>query len=233
MHDKGLVLIALSIAMVMACVGVGYAVEYSASTDNSNNPIETNYIILELKDNGFTSQNTFVFDDIVYYRDRVVIGNTVTDTFKCATGQSDMVKVYLRHTPSTDEVETVMSVKLNQSLGTIQVEETGNSEPVMVNIPIATLVLQFYWDDPEDGTDDWVEYGNPINMSTIAQYVTVGDGPEAGYAIFNIDTEYMCQATITLNGEYLNQLNSDSGSGLGDGSGQIEFAMTFSATTND
>ena len=227
MNGKGTVLMAFSIAAIMACVGIGYAVEYSASSTNTDNTLQATYIILELNDNAVTAESTFTFDDLVYYRDRTISGNTITDVYRFTSKDSDLVKVYLNGTNLNSPVIN-MSVKLTEPLDTIPVTMEVDGEMETVNVPVASLVLQFYELDTEQQEETWIPFGDPITLSTSSQTVSQGQSPkefEPG------PTEYRCKATITINDHALDVANNGIGDQPGTGGiGTVTFGITFTAT---
>ena len=229
MKNKGTVLIALSIAAVMACVGVGYAAEYSASTSNSNNTLASTYMLLELNDNAVTSECTFQFDDLVYYRDRTISGSTVTDVYRFTSKDSGMVKVYINGTNLNNPVIN-MSVNLTETdpLDTIPVTMDVDGEMETVDVPVASLVLQFYELDTEAQEETWVPFGDPVKLTTSPQTVSQGQSHKE---FSPGPTEYRCKATITINNFALDAANN----GIGDqpatgGIGTVTFGITFTAT---
>ena len=203
MESKGLILIALSLAMVMACVGVGYASEYSASTENTNNSLQSTFMLLKLNDNAIqqggtaTANGSFVFTDLVYHRDMVVTSTASPDiSYTSVTGTSNVVKFRIEHTPSGVNPTTV-TARLNEA----------HSE--------ATITLRFYSDQACTTT-----IGNPITMTAMDQVL-----PN-----MNTDTDYWCKATIVISDSTLNSVNDRTEILTNDGSGTITFGVTFTAT---
>ena len=225
------ILLVLSVAAVIGCIfGVGYASEYTATTSNTDNTLQATYMVLELNDNAVTSECTFNFDDLVYYRDRAVIGGTISDVYRFVSAESDMVKVWIKSTP-TDEVDTTMTVRLRDPVDTLPVLGEENGQPVTVYVDVATIVLQFYHyvDLTEDDIDngDWVPYGDPVTMTDDDKPVSTGQSPK----VFTTDTEYRCKATITLSDEALNvAIYGVDSQHPGNGTGEISFDIIFTAT---
>lgn len=227
MNGKATILIAASIALVMACVGIGYAVEYSASTVNSNNSLHSTYIEISLEGHSQTVMHTFVFDDLVYYRDRTVVGNTVTDVYKSTTAES-MASMFLWRTPA-DVIETTLAVKLAEPIKGIPSDtevDDVSGEPIYYDA--ASVTLQFYRYD--SSTQSWVVYGDAISMSTAEAQVKQGDSA----AIFDTNTEYYCKATVTVSNPALDA----SLYGIGDqpspgGVSTVSFGVVFIATATE
>ena len=100
----------LSVAIVvsMAFVGVGYGLEYSGSSLNSDNSLNVTYMKFKLNDEDTC---TFVFDDITYYRDRAVDG---TVTYKYTSTESAPMKLWIEGTGAMG-VDTTAQVKLAEA----------------------------------------------------------------------------------------------------------------------
>jgi len=199
-------LLALSMAAVMACVGVGYAAEYTASTENTNNSLQATYMLLKLNDNAVqngqsaTANCSFVFSDLVYHRDMTVTSSaSPVIGYTSVTATSQVVKVFIEHTPSA-VTPTVSTVSLNEP----------HTE--------ASITLQFYTDQACTTT-----YGNPIVLT--AQDQTL---PKT-LPNLNTDTEYWCKATIVISDATLDSVNDRTGDPTKHGSGTITFGVTFVA----
>ena len=125
MKNAASVLLVTAMVMVTVCIGSGAAMEYSASTLNTNNSLQATYIVLELNDNGVTpQQGTFQFDNLVYYRDRVVTSAGVVNTYYSTSIDSDPVKVFIRSTGDAPSGSMPLTVKLNAAVtdATIQIQ---------------------------------------------------------------------------------------------------------------
>ena len=207
MQSKGLMLLAISIAAIMVCVGVGYATDYSATTTNTNNSLQATYMIVELNDNAVqqgqsvTANHAFIFTDLVYHRDMAVGSSGVESReYTNCTAVSQWVKVFIDHTPDDDTLETTMQVKLNEA----------HSE--------CTITLQFYTD-----MDCTTSYEGPITLTSSNQTLV---------RKFITDTDYYCKATIVIPKATLDAVNDRTEILTNDGSGTINFGITFTVTAN-
>lgn len=178
MDNSKLTIMAICVAAIMACVGAGYALEYSGSTVNSNNNLTAIYMVAELNDMAVSADYTFDFDDITYYRDTTVTRNTVNNTYKSATGESSMVKLYIRSTgiapvepPAVNNVDS-LTVKLDD-------EYTD-----------ATYTMYFY-------DANQTQVGTPIVLTDQPQAIII----EGGVAM---DTIYYCKVTVAIANATLN-----------------------------
>ena len=148
MRSQSCVLI-VGMVMIMASIGVGYAINYSATTSVSDNSLEARYIILSMDDGQETTSLTFNFNSAQYYRDKV-IGTTSSDEYRISTVQSETVPIRVVGTNSG-------TVTMNASLDS--------------NITGATVALQFY-----DNTDNPIGSSVPVNENgaDIAGTFTIG-----------------------------------------------------------
>ena len=171
--------LSVTLIVAMAFVGVGYGLEYSGSSLNSNNSLNVTYMQFKLND---TDTCTFVFDDITYYRDRAADG-TITYKATTTTGYAPEsqtsnvpMKLWIDGVGAT-EVDTVAQVKLAE-IPTSTVSDQ----------PVATIKLQIYtaYTDAEHNTP----YGNPITLTD--EYITIPGG-------LKTDQNYWCTITVELN----------------------------------
>ena len=208
MRSTASVLLVAAMVMVTVCIGAGVAKDYSASTDNSGNSLQANYIVLELNDNGVTpQQGTFQFDNLVYYRDRIVTSSGVVDIYTSTSIDSDPVKVFIRSTGSAPSGNMPLTVKLNSAVND------------------ATIKIQFFTDQactqpypvPAQGQDPTI-----ITLTMTEQ--TVGS--------FAADTDYWCKISVTVITSVLDTALTPSAAEQrpGDGKGSISFGVTFMAT---
>ncbi|AMH94377.1 transmembrane protein [methanogenic archaeon ISO4-H5] len=103
-----LTILSVAIVVSMAFVGVGYGLEYSGSSLNSDNSLNVTYMKFKLNDEDTC---TFVFDDITYYRDRAVDG---TVTYKYTSTESAPMKLWIEGTGAMG-VDTTAQVKLAEA----------------------------------------------------------------------------------------------------------------------
>ncbi|MBO5599931.1 MAG: hypothetical protein J5897_02690 [Candidatus Methanomethylophilus sp.] len=135
-----LTILSVAIVVTMAFVGVGYGLEYSGSSLNTDNSLNVTYMKFQLNDEDTC---TFVFDDITYYRDRAVDG---TVTYKHTTAESAAMKLWIEGTGAIG-VDTVAKVKLAeaQSIADITLKIysneacTGECEEVLLTHEYKTL----------------------------------------------------------------------------------------------
>ncbi len=113
MDNRKALLLTLLVITSITFVGAGYASDHSGSSENSDNDLTTVYMITELNDMAVSAECTFDFDDITYYRDRPVTGGAAATAYKSATGESGMVKLFVRSS-GVSHVDASMTVRLNE-----------------------------------------------------------------------------------------------------------------------
>ena len=145
MQPDRFALISVAAVVILAFVGVGYGIEYSGSTLNSNNYITTTYMEFELDG---TNTSTFVIPDITYYRDRTPDG---TVTYRVVGGESEPMQVRIAGTGAAAGNAQAF-VKLAEGLS-----EAG-------------LSMQFYYDDNGECGD---ACGDLLTLTT--NYIQIED----------------------------------------------------------
>ena len=170
MKGKDSILLALSIVMLIACIGVGSATDFNGST-SSTADITPTYILINVGED--PTQSPFVFQGITYYRDRAI---TVDET----TGQDTVVDTYRYNSSTTDPIK----------FGIASTESGSISSTLKIRLAQAcsnaTIAIRFFEDQSctEQGavtelivlsTDDCT----PITLDT--------------------NRDYYCKVTLTLN----------------------------------
>ena len=151
MQPDRLALVSVAAVLMLTCVGVGYGLDYTATTLNSNNTLDAKYMEFKLNDQAtctFEFGNIAGSSDLTYYRDRAADG---TVTYKYNYVSSEKMKVQLVGTGVSGG--TTAYVKLADEL-------TGTS-----------LSLQFYTNQACTETS---KYGSAIVLSDQDQQISGG-----------------------------------------------------------
>ena len=200
--------LSVTLIVAMAFVGVGYGLEYSGSSLNSNNSLNVTYMQFKLNDEDTC---TFVFDNITYYRDRAVDG-TVTYKSTKTTGfapesESFPMKLSIEGTGATN-VDTNAYVKLAEV-------------PEVSGQPVATIKLQIYYEYTNAETNR--PYCAPITLTD--QYFEIPNG-------LKTDKNYWCTITVELNTIVLEGSDGQNGANELEAqpSGTLKFDVVFYAT---
>lgn len=99
----------------MAFVGVGYGLEYSGSSLNTDNTLNVIYMKYKLNDQDTC---TFEFDDITYYRDRDINGHV---TYKYNTTESAKMNLWIEGTGAKNVQNIEAKVKLAEAQSTADI----------------------------------------------------------------------------------------------------------------
>jgi len=213
---EAVAILSVAIVVAMAFVGVGYGLEYSGSSINSDNSLNVTYMQFKLND---ADTCTFVFDDITYYRDRAADG-TITYKSTKTTGfapesESFPMKLKIVGIGATN-VDTEAKVKL------AEIPKSTVSE-----VPVATIKLQIYseYTDAEHNTP----YGDPIVLTDDT------DDTDGYFVIPNglkTDKDYWCIITVELNELVLKGRTAVEGlpDVVAQPSGTLTFDVVFYAT---
>ena len=159
MNHETVAMACAAIVVSMVIVGVGYGIEYAASTYNADNTLDIVYMEFRLNDQG---SSTFTFGEdpeqgtgpIAYYRDRAVDG---TITYRSNTIESNTMKLNIVGVGAT-HVNTVATVKLAAA-------QTA-----------ADITMQIYTNEACT-----VPYGGPITLTAAESQITGGLTTDTNY----------------------------------------------------
>ena len=173
MTREKLATVPLLIILTASVIGMGFGLEYSATTINGGNSLSTTYMLIDLENEN--EECRFEFDNLVYYRNRT-IDNGVTDTYESKTIESGMMT--LEFTGHNIETGTAITkyVKLSE------------------NNTAAVFKLQFY----QFQNNDPIVYGSPITLSATDQEIQLELDLEVVYGcklIVTVNDQTLSQAS--------------------------------------
>ena len=176
MKGERVMLLVLSFLMISVCIGVGFAEDYYSGSTSHTDDIKMTYITMDMANQDNPYEVPFHFENITYYRDRIIDGNGTTgytDTYRSHSKESDVVKFIIVSTETDDP--PVASLK-------IRIAEMSDIE---------TITIQFF-SDPS--CQESTKITNPITLAVGTDKNVTPLNTDS----LNTNTDYYCKATMTL-----------------------------------